>query len=228
MPKEAWTGYGRFCPLARGLDVIGERWTLVILQELLHRPSRYTELQRRLPGISSNVLSTRLRRLEQAGVVERQLGEVGQGVRYVLTVLGRQLEEPLAALRQFGAHFLIDPTSDGEPDRHFDISYVENIKEMEPGTFELVVDGEPSTLRYESGRLSQLPGSSPEAELVVTTSREYMAQWAQGTVSWDDGRQQGSVSVEGPEESWPRFLTATGYNLRHDPIVGGSHKRSSV
>ena len=44
MPASAWTGYGRFCPLARALDVVGERWTLVIVQELLKRPSRYGEL----------------------------------------------------------------------------------------------------------------------------------------------------------------------------------------
>ena len=50
MPKAPWTGYGRFCPLAHGLDVVGDRWTLVIVQELMKRTSRYGELLRRLPG----------------------------------------------------------------------------------------------------------------------------------------------------------------------------------
>src|SRR5437879_870637 len=57
MPNAPWTGYGRFCPLARGLDVVGDRWTLVIVQELLKRASRYSELARRLPGISTTVLA---------------------------------------------------------------------------------------------------------------------------------------------------------------------------
>jgi DNA-binding HxlR family transcriptional regulator len=72
MPRTPWAGYGRFCPLSRSLDVIGERWTLVIVQELMKRPSRYGELNRRLPGIGTTVLAERLRKLETSGLVERQ------------------------------------------------------------------------------------------------------------------------------------------------------------
>src|SRR5487761_430313 len=59
MPATPWTGYGRFCPLSRALDVIGERWTLVIVQELLKQPRRYGALLDRLPGISTSVLADR-------------------------------------------------------------------------------------------------------------------------------------------------------------------------
>ena len=69
MPSRPWSGYGRFCPLSRALDVIGERWTLLIVQELLKEPRRYGALLDRLPGISTSVLADRLRRLERAGVV---------------------------------------------------------------------------------------------------------------------------------------------------------------
>ena len=61
MPRNAWTGYQRFCPLARGLDVLGERWTLVIVQELMTSAARYGELHRRLPGVGTSVLADRLR-----------------------------------------------------------------------------------------------------------------------------------------------------------------------
>ncbi|HEY1451578.1 MAG TPA: helix-turn-helix domain-containing protein, partial [Solirubrobacteraceae bacterium] len=74
MPTGPWTGYERFCPLARGLDLIGDRWTLVIVQELLKRPSRYGALLDRLPGIGTSLLSDRLRRLEAAGIVVRKTG----------------------------------------------------------------------------------------------------------------------------------------------------------
>jgi len=77
MPATPWTGYGRFCPLSRALDVIGERWTLVIVQELLKQPRRYGALLDRLPGISTSVLADRLRRLERAGVVAREPGAPG-------------------------------------------------------------------------------------------------------------------------------------------------------
>src|SRR6185437_6861214 len=102
MPRTPWEGYGRFCPLARALDVIGERWTLVIVQELQKRAMRYGELQGRLPGIGTSALSDRLRKLETAGVVERRAGAVGGGVRYGLTERGRALEPALAALREWG------------------------------------------------------------------------------------------------------------------------------
>ena len=113
MPRSAWTGYGRFCPLARALDVVGERWTLVIVQELLKRSSRYSELARRLPGIGTNVLADRLRKLEAAGVVERIPGPVGEGVTYALTDRGTGLSDALEALRRWGVSYLTDPAADG-------------------------------------------------------------------------------------------------------------------
>src|SRR6266699_1674331 len=102
MPKAPWTGYGRFCPLSRGLDVIGDRWTLVIVQELMKRRGRYSDLARRLPGISTTVLAQRLRKLEAAGVVERRPAGVGEGVVYALTARGLALDDALAALRRWG------------------------------------------------------------------------------------------------------------------------------
>src|SRR5258707_3208244 len=111
MPSKPWTGYGRFCPLSRALDVIGERWTLVIVQELLKQPRRYGTLLDRLPGISTSVLADRLRRLERAGVVAREPGAVGTRVRYTLTARGQELEEALRALRRWGAGFLARPSA---------------------------------------------------------------------------------------------------------------------
>ena len=105
MPSRPWTGYGRFCPLSRALDVIGERWTLVIVQELLKQPRRYGALLDRLPGISTSVLADRLRRLERAGVVAREPGAVGAGVVYALTARGQELEGALRALRRWGVGF---------------------------------------------------------------------------------------------------------------------------
>ena len=128
MPPRPWSGYGRFCPLSRALDVIGERWTLVIVQELLKQPRRYGALLDRLPGISTSVLADRLRRLERAGVVAREPGAVGAGVVYALTARGQELEEALRALRRWGAGFLADPTADGSAQQSFDVTYVAGIR----------------------------------------------------------------------------------------------------
>jgi DNA-binding HxlR family transcriptional regulator len=89
--------YGHYCGLARALDVVGERWNLLIVRELLLGPRRYTELLASLGGIATNLLADRLRSLESSGVLERRLGETG-GVVYVLTPWGDQLRDAVQAL----------------------------------------------------------------------------------------------------------------------------------
>jgi DNA-binding HxlR family transcriptional regulator len=102
--------YGQYCGLARALDLVGERWALLIVRDLTIRPRRYTDLQSGLPGIPTNVLSTRLKELEQAGVVERRVAPAPQrGVVYALTPVGQELEPVLLALGRWGSSQLGDP-----------------------------------------------------------------------------------------------------------------------
>lgn len=96
--------YGQFCALARSLDVVGERWTLLIVRELLPGPMRYTELKTSLKGIATNLLAERLRAMEANGIVERRLEE--SGVSYALTPWGLGLREPMEALGRWGAPLL--------------------------------------------------------------------------------------------------------------------------
>ncbi|OZM78980.1 helix-turn-helix domain-containing protein [Pseudonocardia sp. MH-G8] len=102
-PKRSRT-YGQFCALARSLDIVGERWTLLIVRELLPGPMRYTELKVSLKGIATNLLAERLRTMEANGVVERRLEE--SGVAYALTPWGIGLREPMEALGRWGAPLL--------------------------------------------------------------------------------------------------------------------------
>lgn len=94
-------GYGQYCGCARALDVVGDRWTLLIVRELLVRPARFSELRGGLPGIATNLLSNRLKALQADGVVERRLAD--PGVVYALTPWGEQLREPLMALAAWSA-----------------------------------------------------------------------------------------------------------------------------
>jgi DNA-binding HxlR family transcriptional regulator len=89
--------YGQFCGLARALDTVGDRWSLLVVRELLPGPMRYSELVASLDGIATNLLADRLRSLESSGVIERRLGETG-GVVYALTPWGTQLREAIEAL----------------------------------------------------------------------------------------------------------------------------------
>src|ERR1700753_4365441 len=91
--------YGEYCGLARALELVGERWGLLVVRELLARPARYTDLLDDLPGIPTNVLSTRLKELEQAGIVERRIAPAPQrGVVYAVTADGQGLEPAVIAL----------------------------------------------------------------------------------------------------------------------------------
>lgn len=102
--------YGQYCGLARALDLVGERWALLLIRDLLVSPKRFTDLRRGLPKIPSNVLSTRLRELEDAGVVQRRvLARPESGVVYELTGDGRDLEEAVLRLGSWGAARLGDP-----------------------------------------------------------------------------------------------------------------------
>lgn len=92
------------CPVARALDIIGERWTLLILRDLmLEGPRKFQDLQRSLSAISPNTLSARLKTLEEAGVIERQFyDQHPPRAEYVLTAKGEALRPTLKALREWG------------------------------------------------------------------------------------------------------------------------------
>ncbi|KQU28523.1 MULTISPECIES: winged helix-turn-helix transcriptional regulator [unclassified Rhodococcus (in: high G+C Gram-positive bacteria)] len=95
--------YGEFCALARALDVIGDRWTMLVIRELLIGPSRYSDLHRSLPGIATNLLAQRLRSLEDAGVVRSSDDPAPVSARvYSLTEWGRGLRRPLVELARWG------------------------------------------------------------------------------------------------------------------------------
>ncbi len=96
--------YRQYCALARALDIVGERWTLLVVRELLDGPRRYAELLDGLPGIASNLLADRLRSLQAAGVAERQADGA-----YALTPWGRELREPVYALGRWAAPLMPRP-----------------------------------------------------------------------------------------------------------------------
>jgi DNA-binding HxlR family transcriptional regulator len=98
-------GYGQYCPISHALDVVGERWSLLILRDMLLGSCRFNDLARGLPGLSRSLLSKRLRQLEAAGLVERLDG------RYLLTEAGEGLRPVVFGLGEWGARW-----SFGEPD----------------------------------------------------------------------------------------------------------------
>ena len=93
--------YEQYCGLARALDVLGERWTLLIVRNLLLGPQRYSELMRGLPGITTNLLAKRLKEMEANGLIEQAVGDASTST-YRLTALGASLESAIHALGRWG------------------------------------------------------------------------------------------------------------------------------
>jgi len=105
--------YGQFCGLARAIEVVGERWAVLIVRDLLVGPKRFTDLHRGLPKIPTNVLASRLKQLEGAGVVRRRLlPRPESSVIYELTEYGMELEDVLIRLGRWGAKLLDVPGPD--------------------------------------------------------------------------------------------------------------------
>jgi DNA-binding HxlR family transcriptional regulator len=95
--------YAQYCPVAKATEILGDRWTLLIVREMLGGASGFNELQRGLPGISRSVLTDRMRWLERAQVIERRTGPRGRTLGYRLTPAGRDLQPVLQAIGEWGA-----------------------------------------------------------------------------------------------------------------------------
>ena len=107
--------YEQYCPIARALDLVGDRWALLVVRELMHGAKRYTDLLEHLPGIGTNILAARLRELEAAGVVgKRRLPPPAAARVYELTDYGRGLRPALRELALWGARSLGPPTTEDE------------------------------------------------------------------------------------------------------------------
>ena len=107
--------YEQYCPMAHALDLVGDRWALLVIRELMHGPKRYTDLVDRLPGIGTNILAARLRDLEGHGILARRtLPPPAASKVYELTDYGRELRPAMRELALWGARSLGPPTDKGE------------------------------------------------------------------------------------------------------------------
>src|ERR1700682_2351784 len=160
--------YGQYCSFARGLDVVGDRWVLLIARELLDGSRRYGELLEGLPGIATNLLAERLRGLDEAGVIERRddqsyaLTRWGEGLREVVYALGRWanplMRRPLGD-DEFRSHWLTHPIH---------VLY-DGVDRRRPRLLvEVNVDGDPMTIASVDGRVKVTPGRPAAPDIVLT------------------------------------------------------------
>jgi DNA-binding HxlR family transcriptional regulator len=172
--------YDHFCPVARSLEVIGEKWSLLIVRDLLGGPRRFTDLQRGLPNITPKWLSMRLRELESAGLVERDQQEGRREVWYRLTPRGYDLRPVVGALNVWGMRHAIRPPLPGErmDPRRMTTSFAgylntTGITAPEGTAWRLQIDDVTQDLQFLRGRWRRRPSEAPR--ISVRTSQD---RWA--------------------------------------------------
>jgi DNA-binding HxlR family transcriptional regulator len=188
--------YGQYCALAKALDVIGDRWTLLIVRELLLRPSRYRDLRDGLTGVATNLLAERLRHLEDAGVVSRD----SQG-RYQLTDWGRKLATPIRELIRWAAPLMLQEQGNDE----FRARWLEiplslmfgGIDRTRPDLqVEIRTSDEMLTLESSQGEVHVRPGPATAPRVVLTGPPDAIVGLLSGGVEQHVATGQG-VSVLG-------------------------------
>jgi len=195
--------YDQYCSVARALDVIGDRWTLLIVRELLIRgPSRYTDLQYGLPGIATNLLADRLRDLEAEGIVTKEAAPPPVATTlFRLTPRGEALDSVLAALGRWGAPFLAGPTGDAAFRSHWlkfplELHLADHQPEAAPATIEIHAGELPMLVDVAEGTIRVHPGTSPNPEVTLTGTPSLVLGLLVGALDVDTARARG-LKVEG-------------------------------
>jgi DNA-binding HxlR family transcriptional regulator len=133
--------YHQYCPVAHALDLVGERWSLLVVRELLQGPLRYSDLHERLPGCGTNILAARLKQLEASGIVERhRLPPPAASTVYELTDYGARLRRVVQELARWGVRSLGAPSPDEEFEPGWLVTALETVTEPVPGWPQLSVE----------------------------------------------------------------------------------------
>ena len=193
--------YDQYCPVAHALGLVGERWSLLVVRELLHGPKRYTDLAEGLPGIGTNVLASRLKELENAGIVaKRTLPPPAASRVYELTEYGMGLRAAVRELALWGARSLGPPTDEDELFSGWLANAVDTVLVpiAPPGSFEFRVGDEIASLVDGEAR----PGPAEEPDVVVEGD-------AEGLYYMFVDRRLDCVKVQGDRELLALLLEAS-------------------
>lgn len=215
--------YGSYCGLARALEIVGERWALLVVRDLLVGPRRFTDLQRGLPRIPTNVLSARLKELEQAAVVRRRLlPRPGGAIVYELTDRGRALEPAVLALGRWGAPLLGEPAADEIVTADSLVMAIRTTFHADAARglhlgYELHVADLVVHARIDDGALAAAAGPLPAADLVIETGPALPALLA-GELDPADAIADGAVRIHGEPALLSTFVSV----FRIEPAPAGA------
>lgn len=202
--------YDQYCALAKALDVVGERWTLLLVRELFAGPQRFSDLLQTLPGIGNGLLSTRLREMQEAGLIEvTELPPPAATRVYQLTELGRQLDEAVTALGRWGATLLGPPGSELYQHPLWVLQSLAartrassaNAADLSRLNVDVQLDGQRHHLRIRSGRAIAGRGPHHEPHACITTTSETLYALSKRQVQIEDAIREGQIEIHGNQDA---------------------------
>ena len=188
--------YGQACAIARALDVLGERWSLLLVRELTLGPRRYRDLATGLPGIPSHILAARLKDLQAAGVITRRTLPAPTDVTvYELTEAGRALQPALKELLDWGLRYGPEPSEDDAGQPGWGLLGAAGRPTALPAgqTCELRVGPEVFYLSSDAGTLTVRRGPAPDGDAVVTTSTDTLFSLLTGQTTVTDAVRHSTI-----------------------------------
>lgn len=202
--------YGEGCVAAHALDVVGERWALLVVRELILGPKRFTDLRAGMPGCSPNVLSERLRELEAVGVVRRRtLAPPAASKVYELTEWGAELAPVIDALGRFGSRSPMLPVAAMSVDATilslrtmFDSQAAEGVD----ATYELRLGEDRFCAAIAKGSLEIARGEAERPDATITTDHATLAALVYGGRRLAEAQRAGAVGIEGDKAAVKQFL----------------------
>jgi DNA-binding HxlR family transcriptional regulator len=215
--------YDQYCPMAHALSIVGERWSLLIVRELLHGPKRYTDLTHGLPGIGTNILAARLKDLEAAGVVEKKKLPPPFAVTvYDLTQYGRELDEVMHALARWGARSLGPPGPDDALYPEWGLNAFAALFDTEAArglteTYVLKIDDDVFTARVVDGRLEASLGDAEDADVRVETDIKTFFPLVAGDISPAEAVKERLARIDGEPDAVARCFRVLSMAPRERP-----------
>jgi DNA-binding HxlR family transcriptional regulator len=203
--------YNLLCPIARGLDRIGDRWTLLILRDLHAGPARFSELQRGLKGIAANLLTDRLAKLVSDGMIEKIDGDHGVSL-YGLTKLGAKTQNILFDLALFGGQFPAEAaTAPPSNMRSLAVTLATACDRVAAPnlalTAQLVIEGEALALVVEAGQARVNCGTLEAPDVTLTARYEAMLAVSEGEISLDVFAAEHATLTENVAGKMAAFVT---------------------
>lgn len=211
--------YEQYCAVARALDLVGERWTLLVVRSLLMGPQRYTDLREAMPGIATDLLTARLRTLEEAGYVRRtRLPRPAATTVYELTEAGWQLGPVVLGLARLGVAELGPPAADEDVNADALVlvlraSYHGDNAGSDAGpSYQLDLDGEPYAVSVRDGWVHTARGGAEEPALTLRTSPRTLAEILSGATAPQAALADGRLAIDGPVTELQRFAASFAFS----------------